>query len=280
MLGDQLLQEVLVEPVQVLDRVEHREARPHAEKQRDLAEAGLQVDDDRSAAWSAAPARRRSSPRRSSCRRRPWRRETRASRTAAWRRRSPPRGAPRSAAPRRGTIPPSRAPPAIPPPRSRERTRWRRRASPGGSDRARRPPRSRRSPGSRCSRAAARSPPCPTRRRTRMSTTTRSGPLPSADAPFDDADRHAAGAQQARDLPLELVVVADDLRRELGHGYCTSRMAFGIDAGRRAGASCRDAADRSDAAVDVVCPCIRSTKKPIQLASFSEALRPPALPSS
>ena len=33
------LQEVLVEAVQVLDRVEHREARADAEKQRDLAEA-------------------------------------------------------------------------------------------------------------------------------------------------------------------------------------------------------------------------------------------------
>ena len=44
---DQLLQELPVEPVQVVDRVEQREARADAEEQRDLAEARLQVDDDR-----------------------------------------------------------------------------------------------------------------------------------------------------------------------------------------------------------------------------------------
>ena len=47
MLRDQLLEEVLVEAVQALDRVEHREARPDAEEQRHLAEAGLEIDDDR-----------------------------------------------------------------------------------------------------------------------------------------------------------------------------------------------------------------------------------------
>ncbi len=41
-LRHQLLQEVLVEAVQALDRVEHGEARPHAEEQRHLAEARLQ----------------------------------------------------------------------------------------------------------------------------------------------------------------------------------------------------------------------------------------------
>ncbi len=44
---DQLAQELAIEPVQVVDRVEQRVARPDAEKQRDLAEARLQVDDDR-----------------------------------------------------------------------------------------------------------------------------------------------------------------------------------------------------------------------------------------
>ena len=47
MLRDQLAQEVLVEPMEVLDRVEHGEAGTDAKEQRDLAEAGLQVDDDR-----------------------------------------------------------------------------------------------------------------------------------------------------------------------------------------------------------------------------------------
>ena len=40
-------QELAVEPVQVVDRVEQAVARPDAEKQRDLAEARLQIDDDR-----------------------------------------------------------------------------------------------------------------------------------------------------------------------------------------------------------------------------------------
>ena len=43
----ELAEKVLVEPVQALERVEHRVAGPHAEEQRDLAEACLQVDDQR-----------------------------------------------------------------------------------------------------------------------------------------------------------------------------------------------------------------------------------------
>ena len=46
-LDHQLLQELPVEPVQVVDRVEQRVARPHAEEQRDFAEARLEIDDDR-----------------------------------------------------------------------------------------------------------------------------------------------------------------------------------------------------------------------------------------
>ena len=46
-LDDQLAQELAVEAVEVVDGVEQRVAAAHAEEQRDLAEAGLQVDDDR-----------------------------------------------------------------------------------------------------------------------------------------------------------------------------------------------------------------------------------------
>ncbi len=46
-LRHELLEELLVELVQALDRVEHGEARPDAEEQRDLAEARLQIEDDR-----------------------------------------------------------------------------------------------------------------------------------------------------------------------------------------------------------------------------------------
>ena len=34
---------------------------------------------------------------------------------------------------------------------------------------------------------------------------------------FDDADGHAAGAEQSRDLPFEFFVVADDRCCKLGH---------------------------------------------------------------
>ena len=128
-------EEVLVEAVQVLDRVEHREARPHAEEQRHFAEARLQVDDDR------RPLRQPRQLDRAVHRDR--RRagaalgaeeDVRDARLLA-RRRWSPRGAPRSAARRRGRTPPSRARPAVCPPASRGRTRWRRRASPAGSAR-------------------------------------------------------------------------------------------------------------------------------------------------
>ena len=44
-LHHELAQELAIQPVQVVDRVEQAVARPHAEKQRDLAEPGLQIDD-------------------------------------------------------------------------------------------------------------------------------------------------------------------------------------------------------------------------------------------
>ena len=46
-LHHQLAQELAIEAVQVVDRVEQAVAGPHAEEQRDLAEPGLQIDDDR-----------------------------------------------------------------------------------------------------------------------------------------------------------------------------------------------------------------------------------------
>ena len=46
-LHHQLVQELAVEPVQVVDGVEQAVAAAHAEEERDLAEARLQVDDDR-----------------------------------------------------------------------------------------------------------------------------------------------------------------------------------------------------------------------------------------
>jgi hypothetical protein len=48
-LGDEFLQKILVEAVQVFNRVEHGEARAHAEKQRDFAKTGFHVDDNRRA---------------------------------------------------------------------------------------------------------------------------------------------------------------------------------------------------------------------------------------
>ena len=52
MLDHELLHELLVEPVQVVERIQHRVAAAHAEEQRDLAEARLQIDDQRRAASS------------------------------------------------------------------------------------------------------------------------------------------------------------------------------------------------------------------------------------
>ncbi len=45
MARDQLPQELLVEPVEILDCIEDAEARPDTQEQRDLAETRLQVDD-------------------------------------------------------------------------------------------------------------------------------------------------------------------------------------------------------------------------------------------
>ena len=78
-LDDQLAQELAIEPVQVVDRVEQAVARPHAEEQRDLAEARLQIDDDRRALAEPRQLDAAVDRRRSSCRRRPWRRRTPAS---------------------------------------------------------------------------------------------------------------------------------------------------------------------------------------------------------
>src|SRR5918993_1518463 len=45
-LGDELPEEVAVQPMQIVDGVEDREPRAHAQEQRDLAETGLQVEDE------------------------------------------------------------------------------------------------------------------------------------------------------------------------------------------------------------------------------------------
>ena len=78
-LDDELLQELAIEPVQVVDGVEHAVAGPDTQEERDLAKARLEIEDDRAPCRSAAPARRRCSPPPSSCLRRPWRQRTRAS---------------------------------------------------------------------------------------------------------------------------------------------------------------------------------------------------------
>ena len=46
-LDDELAQELLVHPVQVVEGVDQRESRPDAEKQRDLADELMQIDDER-----------------------------------------------------------------------------------------------------------------------------------------------------------------------------------------------------------------------------------------
>ena len=48
-LGHQLAQELAIEPMQIVDGIEQREARADAEKERHLAEPVLQVDDHRRA---------------------------------------------------------------------------------------------------------------------------------------------------------------------------------------------------------------------------------------
>ena len=46
-LDHELLHELLIEPVQVVERVQHRVAAAHAQEESDLAQAGLQIDDQR-----------------------------------------------------------------------------------------------------------------------------------------------------------------------------------------------------------------------------------------
>ena len=58
-LRDQLPQKVAIEPVQIVDGVEHREAWAHAEEQRHLTEARLQVENQRRALRQAADLHRR-----------------------------------------------------------------------------------------------------------------------------------------------------------------------------------------------------------------------------
>ena len=186
-----------------------REARTDAEEQRDLTEAGLEIHDDRRPLGQPRQLDARSSPQRWSCRRRPWRRETRgvthgcrapacaASRRAAVRRTAPWNDSSvardaglRADVPREELVGAGA---------HRLENQIRLGVAAIGEDR----------PSTRCSRAAARSPPCRTRHppgcpRPRR----RARPRPRR-PPFDDADRHAAGAQHPRDLALELVVVTD-----------------------------------------------------------------------
>ena len=224
------LRKSLIEAMQVLDRVEHRESRAHAEKQRDLAQTRLQVENDGRALRQPRELDGAVDRHRRRARRRLWRRGRRASRTAAWRPRSRRRAAPPSAAPPRGTTPPSRATPPVAPPgfhgkNSLAPARIACRIRSGSAAPAI---------------AKIATVGCPARRRSiaaipddasaRMSTTTMSGPAASSRTfDFHDADRDAARAQQLRDLPLELVVVADDGCCELRHSYSTSRIAFGIE---------------------------------------------------
>ena len=53
MLGDQLAQELGVEPVHVVERVDERVAAADAEEESDFAETGLEVDDHRPLAGQA-----------------------------------------------------------------------------------------------------------------------------------------------------------------------------------------------------------------------------------
>ena len=114
-------------------------------------------------------------------------------------------------------------------------------------------------------RAAARSRPCPDdASRADVDDDDVGPPLVRGPAVLDDADRHAAAAQQARDLALELLVVADDRCCELCHGSSSTARAGSLSGTRLAGAASRpvtDAADRGYAPDDSL-PGIRSTKKP------------------
>src|SRR5204862_7846832 len=90
------------------------------------------------------------------------------------------------------------------------------------------------------------------------------GVAPLGIASFDDADRNAARAQQPRDLSLEFVVVADDLRRELGHGfYFTSRMEYGNAASGGAAASALRRPPIGVMRPTTSLPFISSMKKPM-----------------
>ena len=207
-LDDELLQELAIEPVQVVDRVEHAVARPDAEKQRDLAEARLQVDDHRSAACSGARARRRSSPPPSSCRRRPWRRRTRASCAAGRapcvvsRRAAVRRMAPWNVSSAGGQMKNSFAP---------ARIDWRIRSGSAASATAKIAGAGRRraqplDAGHRRRRVAADVDDDEVGRQCRRGRTV-----------VDDADRDGARAQQPPDLLLERVVRRDDETDELRH---------------------------------------------------------------
>ena len=130
-----------------------------------------------------------------------------------------------SAAPRRGTTPPSCATPASRRRRSTGRTRWRRRASPGGSARARLRPRSRRSPSPGCAARSRSMAAMPGRRVAADVDDDEVGPRRSA--PGRRSSRMPTGTpharSSARDLALELFVVADDRCCELCHGSSTER---------------------------------------------------------
>ena len=215
-LGDQLLQEVLVEPVQVLDRVEHGEARPHAEKERHLAEAGF-----RSTITVGRLVRRASST---------------AQLTATVVVPAPPL-APRNACVTHGGLAPALA--------ASRRAAVRRTAPWNDSSVAR-------AAADPSTAFQGKNSLAPARIAWRISSGSGAAAMtkiarlallgaepldrrhprrgvgadvddhqirrrPFGAASLDDADRHAARAKQVRDLPFELVVVADDLGGELGH---------------------------------------------------------------
>ena len=178
----QLAQEVPIEAMQVLDRVEHGESRTHAEKQRDLSEARLEIDDRgrplRQPRHFDGAVHRDGRRARAALRAEEHVGDARLPRA----RRSPPRDASPFGAPRRGTTPPSSATAGEPAADPGEELVRARRASPAGSDLVRRWRRSR-----RCATVG-----CPARRRSiaampdeasaRMSMTTTSGPAVSTPA--------------------------------------------------------------------------------------------------
>ncbi len=215
-LRHQLLQEVLVQAVQVLDRVEHRETRPHAEKERDFSQTRFQIDDDRRALRQAGELdaavhrhrRRARAPLGAEKRVRHTRRlgAGRCRFTACRRAAHRPREGFFHGAGRLRAV-------DVVPGEELVRARAHRLQDQvglrcGGYREDRQP-------------LAARAESLDRRHAGRSvgadvdddQVGTRSLGVPS----LDDADRYAAGAQQASHLPLEFVVIADDLRRELGH---------------------------------------------------------------